>query len=175
MCAENTWIKALPEQGNGRVRLITDRDQNYSTRIFCGNRQATLNQIISIYNAGGIKRISSWLIQRSLLSIRYGSRKSARLTPVNVITPDIAPHLFSWRRQLNPREVTMYFNESRFQILWTDGRIRVWQMSTMFRANGSNCIVVWTVFMPKPDSASWLFAPLNELHVHQEHWIIPTG
>jgi transposase len=66
-------------QRSGRPQVLNDRDQRRLARIDCGNRQATLAEITSTFNAGGTRPISSRSVQRSLASMGYGSRRPTRV------------------------------------------------------------------------------------------------
>ncbi|PNF27591.1 hypothetical protein B7P43_G02256 [Cryptotermes secundus] len=60
-------------QCSGQPWVLNDHDQRRLARIVRGNRQVTLAEITSTFNAGGTRRISSRSVQRSLASMEYGA------------------------------------------------------------------------------------------------------
>jgi hypothetical protein len=67
-------------QHSGRPQVLIYSDQWHLARIVRGNRQVTLAEITSAFNAGGASRISNRTIQHSLASMRYGTRRPKKIT-----------------------------------------------------------------------------------------------
>jgi hypothetical protein len=133
-----------------RVSLLTPRHRTQLLTWACNVANWTLN-------AGGPRCISSRSLQRSLASIIYGSRRPTR---VLLLTPRHRTQLLTWAYDvadwtLEYWEHVAWSDETRHQLFWTGGGVRVWRTPceamdpSCKQSNvetGGGSILVWVVF-----------------------------
>lgn len=144
-------------QRSGRPPALNDRDRRRLCRIVNVNRHATLRQITAGINVGRTRDVSDRTVRRNLSSLGYGSRRPTR---VPLLTARHRLQRLSWAREhigwsLDQWKTVAWSDESRFQLVRADGRVRVWrrpheamdpncQQGTVQAGGGS--IMVWAVF-----------------------------
>ena len=144
-------------QRSGRPPALTDRDQRRARRIVTDNRQATPREITAGINEGRTTDVSVRTVRRNLALMGYGSRRPTR---VPLLTERHRLQRLTWARDhlgwtLDDRKTVEWSDESRFQLIRADGRVRVWrrpheamdpscQQGTVQAGGGS--VMVWGVF-----------------------------
>ncbi|KFM59538.1 Transposable element Tc1 transposase, partial [Stegodyphus mimosarum] len=144
-------------QRSGQPPALNDRDQRRLRRVVSVHRQATLRQITEEINVGRTRDVSDRTLRRNLSSLGYASRRPTRGP---LLTARHRLQRLSWAREhigwsLNEGKTVAWSDESRFQLVRADVRVRVWhrsheamdpscQQSTV-QAGGVS-IMVWDVF-----------------------------
>ena len=137
----------------GRTKIMQDRDQRRLTRIIKRDRRAFLPQIAADFNAGPSTNISVRTIQRNIIDMGFRSRRPTR---VPLMTARHKALRLAWDRHWTVEDWkhVAWSDESRFQLLRADGRVRVWrqphesmdptcQQGTVQAGGGS--VMVWGV------------------------------
>ena len=154
---EISGITSHHGQRSGRPPALKDRDRRRLQRVVNSNRQATLRQITAEINVGRTMDVSARTVRRNLDFLGYSSRIPTR---VPLLTERHRLQRLSWAREhigwsLDEWKTVAWSDESRFQLVRADGRVRVWripheamdpncQQGTVQAGGGS--VMVWAVF-----------------------------
>ncbi|GIY56940.1 hypothetical protein CDAR_86611 [Caerostris darwini] len=153
---EISGITSHHGQRSGRPPAFNDRDRRRLQRVVNSNTQATVRQITAEINVGRTRDLSVRTVRRNLAFLGYSSRRPTR---VPLLTERHRLQRLSWAREhigwsLDEWKTVAWSNESRFQLVRADGRVRVWRRP--HEAMDSNCqqgtvqagggsVMVWAV------------------------------
>ncbi|GFU52495.1 HTH_Tnp_Tc3_2 domain-containing protein, partial [Trichonephila clavipes] len=110
---------------------LTVRGERRFRRFVRSQRSQTLSQITTQLNDGASRTVSKRSVQRSLHRMGFGSLRPTRVTRIK------ARHLavrLAWSREhrdwsVEDEKRVACSDESRFQLLNADGRLRIWRLS----------------------------------------------
>ena len=118
---------------SGRPRKVSSRGQRQLKRIAKKNRKSSLRSLTELYNEGKQKqqKVSSKTLSRNLHQLGFWSRRAAKKPLVSKANRKKRLAFYHYHKgwNLNKWSDVLFSDESKFNLLNCDGRIRVWRQS----------------------------------------------